>query len=66
MYSGALVMVFGAPLALGSWWGLVPFIPTVAAIVWRLLDEEKFLKTSLSGYPQYTQKVRYRLVLHLW
>jgi protein-S-isoprenylcysteine O-methyltransferase Ste14 len=26
MYSGALIMLFGTPLALGSWWGLLVFI----------------------------------------
>jgi protein-S-isoprenylcysteine O-methyltransferase Ste14 len=26
VYSGALVMLFGTPLALGSWWGLLMFL----------------------------------------
>src|SRR5215469_1586880 len=43
MYSGALIMLLGTPLALGSWWGLVPFAVMVAVIVVRLLDEEKVL-----------------------
>lgn len=43
MYSGALIMLFGTPLALGSWWGLLMFIPFTLILVWRLLDEEKFL-----------------------
>lgn len=66
MYSGALVMLFGTPLALGSWWGLLMFIPMIFIITWRLLAEEKFLSQSLSGYNEYCQKVRYRLVPFIW
>ena len=62
MYSGAIVMLLGTPLALGSWWGLFMFIPSAFTIEWRLLDEEKILSQSLSGYREYCQKVRYRLV----
>jgi len=62
MYSGAIVMLLGTPLALGSWWGLFMFIPSAFTIEWRLLDEEKILFQSLSGYREYCQKVRYRLV----
>jgi protein-S-isoprenylcysteine O-methyltransferase Ste14 len=66
MYSGALIMLFGTPLALGSWWGLLMFIPFTLILVWRLLDEEKFLFKNLQGYYEYCQKVRYRLVPLLW
>jgi protein-S-isoprenylcysteine O-methyltransferase Ste14 len=66
MYSGSFVLVAGIPLALGSWWGLLTFVPTVAGITWRLLEEEKFLSKNLPGYGEYAQKVRYRLVPHLW
>ena len=62
MYSGAIVMLLGTPLALGSWWGLFMFILSAFTIEWRLLDEEKILSQSLSGYREYCQKVRYRLV----
>ena len=37
-------------------------IPISLVIVWRLLDEEKFLVKTLQGYMVYCQKVRYRLV----
>jgi protein-S-isoprenylcysteine O-methyltransferase Ste14 len=66
MYSGALVMLLGTPLALGSWWGLLMFIPMTFIIAWRLLDEEKFLSKSLSGYKEYCQKVQYHLVPFIW
>ena len=66
MYLGALVMLLGVPLALGSWWGLFTIIPIALVIVWRLLDEENFLAKNLSGYSEYRNKVRYRLVPFIW
>ena len=66
MYSGALVMLFATPLALGSWWGLIMFIPMTLVIVWRLLDEERFLPRKLQGYVEYREKVRSRLLPLLW
>jgi len=62
MYSGALVMFVGMPLALGSWWGLLLVVPLTAVLVWRLADEEKFLDDELPGYREYRRNVRYRLV----
>lgn len=66
MYSGALIMLFGTPLALASWWGLVPFVFMVTIIVVRLLDEEKLLLAELAGYADYTAKVKYRLIIPIW
>ena len=66
MYSGALVLLFGTPLALGSWWGLLMFMPMLFTIAWRARDEERFLFKNLSGYKEYCQIVRYRLVPFAW
>ena len=66
MYSGALIMMVGVPLALGSRWGLLLVIPIALAIVWRLLDEEAFLAKRLQGYPAYQARVRHRLVPWVW
>jgi protein-S-isoprenylcysteine O-methyltransferase Ste14 len=62
MYGGGLLMFLATPPALDSWWGLLSFIPAVLLIVWRLLDEEKLLAKNLSGYTEYQQKVRSRLI----
>jgi protein-S-isoprenylcysteine O-methyltransferase Ste14 len=43
MYAGALFMLAGISLALGSWWGLFFLILTVPVLMWRLIDEERFL-----------------------
>ena len=66
MYAGALVMLLGIPLALGSWWGLCALLFIVPVLIWRLLDEERLLRKELPGYVEYTQEVRYRLVPCLW
>jgi protein-S-isoprenylcysteine O-methyltransferase Ste14 len=66
MYAGALVMLIGVPLALGSWWGLFMLALIIPVLIWRLLDEEKFLSKNLPGYTEYCQKVRYRLVPFIW
>jgi len=66
MYIGAFMMLFGIPIALGSWYGLFAIIPMVIAIIWRLLDEEKFLAKNLPGYPEYQKKITYRLIPYIW
>jgi protein-S-isoprenylcysteine O-methyltransferase Ste14 len=66
MYSGALLLVLGFPLALASWWALVPMVPSFAGLVWRIVDEERFLCRNLPGYADYMGTVRWRLVPGLW
>jgi protein-S-isoprenylcysteine O-methyltransferase Ste14 len=66
MYSGALLIIAGAPLALGSWVALIFVVPLVALIVARLLDEERFLADHLGGYREYLARTPYRLVPHVW
>jgi protein-S-isoprenylcysteine O-methyltransferase Ste14 len=66
MYSGGLVLIVGVPLALGSLVGLATFVPFAACVVWRLLDEERFLSSRLVGYSEYRQKIRYRLIPYFW
>ncbi len=66
MYSSALVLIAGTPLALGSLWGMLLFVPMAATIIWRLGDEEAVLSKSLPGYDEYRRKVRFRLIPGLW
>lgn len=66
MYVGALVMTFGTPLALGSYWGLVVVVPAIGIFALRILDEERAMRDELDGYPEYLAKVRYRLVPGVW
>ena len=66
MYAGALPLLIGTPLALGSWAGLIALALFMPALIWRLLDEERFLHEHLLGYTEYTRKVRYRLLPFVW
>ena len=66
MYLGAIIMLLGTPLALGSWWGILTFIPIIFLIVRRLFEEEKILSQHLSGYKEYCQNVKCYLVPFIW
>jgi protein-S-isoprenylcysteine O-methyltransferase Ste14 len=66
MYAGALVMLLGTPLGLGSFWGLLVLLPMLAALIWRLLDEERMLNRDLPGYSAYRSRVRARLIPGVW
>jgi protein-S-isoprenylcysteine O-methyltransferase Ste14 len=66
MYSGAFLFLLATPLALASWWALIPAVAACAAIVVRLLNEEKFLAQHLDGYQTYRGRVRWRLVPGIW
>ena len=66
MYASASLYLLGTPLALGSYWGLLPLIATMPFLVWRLVDEERFLAGNLLGYTEYQKKVRHRLVPFVW
>jgi protein-S-isoprenylcysteine O-methyltransferase Ste14 len=66
MYAGGLVYLVGTPLALASYWGFVAIAAIVPCLVWRLIDEERYLATHLPGYTAYRERVRYRLVPYVW
>lgn len=66
MYFGALFLLIGTPLALGSWWSLF-LVPIFLPILYfRMTNEEKVLKRDLRGYEEYTYKVRHRLIPYIW
>ena len=66
MYAGALVMFLFTPVALGSFWAVLGTFPLIVLIIFRLLDEEKFLAEHLSGYKEYCNTTRYRLIPRIW
>jgi protein-S-isoprenylcysteine O-methyltransferase Ste14 len=66
MYVGVLIMYIPTPLALGSYWGLIPFALLPLSLALRILNEEKVLTENLSGYKEYCQKTRYRLIPFIW
>ena len=66
MYASSFLYVLGTPLALGSYWGLVPIAAMMPFLIGRLLDEERFLARNLPGYTEYQKRVPHRLVPFLW
>ena len=66
MYASGMLYMLGTPLALGSYWGLVPLAAVLPFLIWRLFDEERLLSDQLPGYADYQQKVRHRLLPGLW
>jgi len=66
MYAAALLMLFGIPLALGSWWGVLAWAALLPALAWRLTDEERVLLRDLDGYADYRRNVRSRLIPFIW
>ena len=62
MYAGALLLMLGIPLALGSACSAPVILVTIAVLIWRIVDEEKFLRANLKGYSEYCQKVKHRLL----
>jgi protein-S-isoprenylcysteine O-methyltransferase Ste14 len=66
MYSGVMLFFLGAPLLVGSWWGLAlaPSFAVLFAV--RAGIEERALVAGLPGYADYAARVRYRLMPGVW
>jgi len=65
-YSAAIAMFIGIPLALASWWALLPAALAVALLVLRTGLEDDLLQAELPGYADYVCRTHYRLVPRLW
>ncbi len=66
MYLGSFLVLIFSPLALASFWGLIVSIPMLIGIVFRIMDEERFLCRNLPGYDDYCKKTRYHLIPFIW
>lgn len=66
MYVGVLFMYLALPIALGSYYALIFFVPIIPLLIFRILNEEKVLTRGLHGYAEYTKKVKYRLIPGVW
>ena len=65
-YLAELIMFIFAPLALGSYWGVISNILLIAILAIRIVTEEQFLLQELKGYREYTSKTIYRLIPGIW
>ncbi len=66
MYAATILLFLMIPMVLGSYYALLAFACYPAAIVVRLKDEEMLLTKELSGYVEYKEKVKYRLIPFIW
>ncbi len=65
-YIGMILVVLGAPIMLASWWALLPGILSAVLVFVRTALEDRTLQAELSGYTEYAQHVRYRLLPSVW
>jgi protein-S-isoprenylcysteine O-methyltransferase Ste14 len=65
-YAGLVPSAVCGGIVIGSLWSLVPLAVTAVLLVRRLEMEDAFLHRELAGYPDYAQRVRYKLLPGLW
>ena len=65
-YVLACPLFVSMPLAVGSFWALIPATLAVALLVVRTALEDRMLQRELDGYKDYAARVRYRLVPGVW
>ena len=66
MYAVTIWLFLSIPFVLGSLWAALCFVPYIAIIAIRIVDEEKFLENQLEGYKEYKTRVKYRLIPFIW
>ncbi len=66
MYLAGLIIFLISPLALGSYWAVLPALLLIFIYITRILNEEKILADKLPGYREYLQRVRFRLIPGIW
>ncbi len=65
-YSGALWTYLAMPLLLDSVWAFIPALLLTGVIVLRTSMEDRTLQNELTGYKEFTQKTKYRLLPWIW
>jgi protein-S-isoprenylcysteine O-methyltransferase Ste14 len=66
MYAGNPLVLLGLSLWLGSYLAALYAILPVALLTIRIRLEERFLMRELSGYAEYSRRVRHRLMPGVW
>jgi len=65
-YVGIIIWFYSIPLALGSWYDLIPAVCLTIIIIIRTKIEDRVMHRDLPGYGDYAQKTRYRLLPFVW
>ena len=66
MYACSLLFFPSTALLLGSWLGLLFSLVLIAMIILRTALEDRSLRSGLTGYAQYAETVKYRLIPRVW
>lgn len=66
MYLGMILMSLFIPLALGSYYSLIPMLLIIPITVMRVKSEEEILLRELNGYRAYCSKTKYRVIPFIW
>lgn len=66
MYSATLLLFLSMPLVLGSLYSFLVFLIYPVLIVRRIRGEERLLERELTGYREYKQRIKYRLIPFIW
>ena len=66
MYSATVVLFLSMPLVLGSAPAFSIMLLYLPIIARRIANEEQVLRAGLEGYEEYTRRVKWRLVPHVW
>jgi len=66
MYSATILLFLAMPLVLGSLVSFIVFLSYPLIIAGRIRSEEKLLSSELTGYTEYMQKVKYKVLPFIW
>jgi protein-S-isoprenylcysteine O-methyltransferase Ste14 len=66
MYLAIMIMYIFTPLALGSFWAVLPALSLIFVLVARIQNEEQLLLEELAGYTEYRRRVKFRLIPGIW
>ena len=66
MYSATILLFLSIPIVLGSPFSLVIMLAYVPIIAKRIRNEEAVLSQELEGYPEYLNRVKWRLIPRIW
>ena len=66
MYAVTIILFLSMPLILGSVISFIIFLIYPLIIAKRIKNEEEVLEKVLEGYPEYKNKVKYKLIPFIW
>jgi protein-S-isoprenylcysteine O-methyltransferase Ste14 len=65
-YLGSIIQSLGFPLLFGSIWNIIPICFSITLFIIRTNLEDKTLQNELNGYPEYSNKTRYKIIPYVW